>query len=57
MRVENPQSLEMKMKFWNNKGEEIDQEEGEKMLKKMQNEIYEDANEFKDETGAEAEAE
>ena len=53
MRVENPQSLESK--FWNDKGEEIDQEEGEKMLEKMQNEIYEDANEFKDETGAEAE--
>ena len=48
IRVENPQSLEMK--FWNDKGEEIDQEEGEKMLDKMQ-------NEFEDETGAEAEPE
>ena len=33
MRVENPQSLEWK--FWNDKGEEIDQEEGEKMLEKI----------------------
>ncbi len=44
MRGENPQSLEMK--FWNDKGEEIDQEEGEKMLDKMQNEIVEDDKEF-----------
>ena len=44
MRGENPQSLEMK--FWNDKGEEIDQEEGEKMLDKMQNEIFEDDKEF-----------
>ena len=53
MRGENPQSLELK--FWNDKGEEIDQEEGEKMLEKMENEINEDAREFEDETGAKAE--
>ena len=39
--------VEGSRKFWNGKGEEIDQEEGEKMLEKMQNEISEDAREFK----------
>ena len=39
--------VEGSRKYWNSKGEEIDQEEGEKMLEKMENEISEDAREFK----------
>ena len=39
--------VEGSRRYWNSKGEEIDQEEGEKMLEKMENEISEDAREFK----------
>ena len=50
-----PQSLEMK--FWNDKGEEIDLEEGLKMLDEMMEEQYGDTIESEDEIGAETEAE